>query len=133
MGDSVLLAVTPGTRGRLAGALRPHSLVWVETLDEVRAALARQRFDLVVIGARFDESHAFDVLRVAIADHPGARVVCLRGIEPPSRLRKPAVEAFRVASEALGATLVLDLADFPDDDAGNSAMRLLLEHELELA
>jgi hypothetical protein len=132
MGDSVLLAVTPGTRARLDAALRLHSLTWVETLDEVRAALARRPFDLVVIGARFDESHAFEVLRICITGQPGARAVCLRGVEPPSRLRKPAVEAFRVACEALGASLVLDLADLPDDAAGNRALRMLLEHELEL-
>jgi hypothetical protein len=132
MGDSVLLAVTAGTRARLNAALGSHSLAWVETLDEVGVALAGRRFDLIVIGARFDESHAFEVLRSAIAAQPRARVACLRGVEPPSLLGKPAVEAFRVACEALGATLVLDLADYPDDDTGNRAMRDLLEHELEL-
>jgi hypothetical protein len=132
MGDSVLLAVTPGTRERLRAAFAGHELVCVEHLDQVRAELAHRHFDLVVIGARFEESTAFDALRLVIAASPAPRVVCLRGVSPRSLLGKSSVDAFRIACEALGACLVLDLQDFPDDEAGNRAMRSLLEHELEL-
>ena len=132
MGDSVLLAVSPGTRERLEGALAGHVLVGVETLDQARAELARRRFDLVIIGARFEESTSFDMLRLVTAASPASRVVCLRGVVPRSVLGKSSVDAFRVACEALGAERVLDLLDFPLDPAGDAALRATLEHELEL-
>lgn len=130
MEADVLLAVPPGARGRLASALQGHRLLWAETVDGVRAALARQRFDLVVVGAHFHESHAFEVLELVTATVPASRIVCLRAVAPRAMLGKPAMRAFRAACEALGAALVLDLLDFPDDAAGNQAIRALLEREL---
>jgi hypothetical protein len=124
---------SPGARGRLAGALQGHQLVWVETADEVRAALAGQRFDLIVVGAHFQESNSFEVLEFLAVARPAARIVCLRAVTPRRMLGKPAMRAFRAACEALGASLVLDLVDFPSDAAGNQAIRALLERELTLA
>jgi hypothetical protein len=133
MGARVLLAVTPGTRQRLGTVLHGHQLTWVQTFDEVRAGLEQGRFDLVLIGAHFQESNAFDVLRLVTSMRPAPRIVCLRGAVPRSLLGKPSMDAFRIACEALGASLVLDLVDYPDDAAGNGAVRSLLEHELQLA
>ena len=133
MEADVLLAVPPGARVRLARALGGHRLAWAETVDAVRPALARRRFDLVVVGAHFHESHAFEVLELVTATAPAPRIVCLRAVAPRAMLGKPAMRAFRAACEALGASLVLDLLDFPDNAAGNEAIRALLEREATLS
>jgi len=133
MEADVLLAVPPGARVRLASALRGHRLAWAETVEAVRAALERQRFDLIVVGAHFEESKPFEVLEHLAAARPASHIVCLRAVAPRVLLGKPAMRAFRAACEALGASLVLDLLDFPDSAAGNAAIRALLERELTLS
>jgi len=132
MGDSILLAVTPETHARLAAVLGGHDMAWAESFDKVCAELDRRHFDLIVIGAHFQESTSFDVLRVAAAARPASRIVCLRGVATRTLLGKPSMDAFRAACEALGAALVVDLLEYPDDAAGNAAVRALLEHQLEL-
>jgi hypothetical protein len=125
--------VTPGTRARLEAALRGLRLTWVGASDEVRAELTRGRFDLVVIGAHFDESTWCDALRFVTSSSPESRIVCLRGVVQGSLLGQPSIDAFRAACDALGAALVLDLVHYPDNEAGNRALRALFERELELA
>jgi hypothetical protein len=132
MGDSVLLAVTPATRDRLAAALAGHTLVWAPGFEEARVEMARRRFDLVVIGAHFQESDPFDVLRLAKTG-AAARTVCVRGVLEGTMLGPSSVKAFRAACGVLGADAVLDLGDYADDAEGVAALRAALEHELELA
>jgi hypothetical protein len=40
-------------------------------------------------------------------------------------------DAFRLASSALGAAEVLNLLEFPDDEAGNSRVRSMLDRLTE--
>ena len=125
-----LLAVSAGTRERLLPCLTGCQIVWAQTAGEVRAAVARERFDVVVVGSHFDESHTFDILALIRAADPAAHIVCVRGRPFPGALRESTMHAFRTACEALGVSLVVDLLDYPDDQAGNDAIRALFERDL---
>ena len=71
----------------------------VHTLGEARAALRAHSFDLLVTGARFDDSRMFDLLREVRADarHKDLRIVC---VIPSGTLE--------IACRALDATAVLE-------------------------
>lgn len=129
MQERVLLATSTETQRRLARALEGFRLVFAANAAEVRAALAGRRFDLIVVGARFDESQSLEVLQEIQRTQHGARVVCVRGT-PTQRVGRSSLEAFRLACEALGAPLVLNLLDYGDDEAGDEAIRELFESHL---
>lgn len=129
MQDRVLLAVSPEVRSRLGTVLAPFDVTQAFTAAELRAALATRQFDLVVVGTHFEESKALEVIQEVRHAAPNARIVCVRGV-PFMRVGKPAMDALRLACEALGAAQVIDLLDYPDDEAGNRAIRELFEREL---
>jgi ActR/RegA family two-component response regulator len=125
MHERVLLATSVETQRRLARALQGFDVACAESAGEVRAALAAGRFDLIVVGAHFDESKALEVIAEIRRTPHGASLVCVRGT-PFHRVGRPAMEAFRMACEALGVRRVVDLLDYPDDEAGNQSIRTLL-------
>ena len=125
----VLLAVSARTRDRVLPCLAGCETVWAQTVGEVRAALAR-RFDLVIVGSHFDESHTFDIVaQIQAADRPPP-IVCVRGRPFPGALGESTMQAFRAACGAVGVRLVIDLLDYADDPAGNRAIGALFERLL---
>ena len=132
MQDHVLLALTPEAQRRLSAALAGLSLVRTTTAEELRETLATQQFDMVVVGAHFDESNALRMIEEIRRVAPDARVVCVRA-EPFRYVGPPAMEAVRLACEALGVEMFVDLLDYPDDEAGNRAIRALFESRLSAA
>lgn len=129
MQQRVLLATSTETQRRLARALQGLEIACATTGGEVRAALAAQQFDLIVVGAHFDESKALEMIQEIQRLPHSATLVCVRGT-PFHHVGKPAMEAFRVACEALGVRRVIDLLGYPDDAGGNRAIREILEREL---
>jgi hypothetical protein len=126
----VLLALSAQTRDRVLACLAGCDTVWAQTFAEVRAAMDRRHFDLIVIGTHFEESSTFDILRHARERDPEARLVCVRGRPFPPALGRSTMRAFEAASEVLGAALVIDLFDYPDDEDGNRAIGALFERQL---
>ena len=126
----VLLAVSAQTRKRLLPCLSGYEIVWAQTVGEVRVAAAQQRFDLVIVGSHFDESHTFDIVRHVRDVYPGACIACVRGRPFPGALGKSTLKAFRSACEALGVGVVVDLFDYPDSEAGSRAIGALFERQL---
>ena len=130
MRERVLLAVSAEAKPRLEAVLAGHELTHAESFAAVRVALAKQTFDLIVVGTHFEESSAFDVLRHIKESESQAHIACVRGVPFHAALGKPAMDAFRAACEALGVNVVLDLFDYPDDEAGNRRARTLLEQQM---
>jgi len=126
----VLLAVSAQTRGRVLACLAGYEFAWARTEVEVRAALCTGHFDLAVVGSHFDESHTFDIVRELRHADPGLRIVCVRGRPFPGALGHSTMKAFRTACEAEGVCAVIDLLDYPEDDASNRAIRALFERQL---
>src|SRR5256885_1618928 len=93
----------------------------------MRTALRRPPpFDLVVLGTHFAESSALDALRQVREESPGTRIACVRGVPFRPGLGRATMDAFEQACIALGANVVVDLLQYPDDAAGDAAIRGLL-------
>jgi hypothetical protein len=130
MQGRLLLAVSARTLTRLQAVLAGCDVVWARTVGEVRAALGSGRFDLAIVGSHFDESHTFDIVRLVRERDANTCIVCVRARPFPPALGASTMKAFQVAAGVLGAAAVLDLLDYPDDDAGNRTVRELLERQM---
>ena len=119
------ILVADGGERRIAEILAGQEVVAVRTLAEAQRALARERFDLVIVAVHFDESRMFDLLRYLQSGNHQGPVVCVRS----QHFVSPAIsiEGLEIATKALGATLFLDLTWYADDAQGNGAVRSLLD------
>jgi hypothetical protein len=125
----ILVAANPEGHGRLAAILAGHDIVFVRTMDEAESALASKPLDLILIGTRFDESRMFELVRhVKSTDKTaGTCVVCFRGILGRHPKETVVVEGLVLGCQALGAASFHDFVDYPDDAAGNRAIREVFE------
>ena len=120
--ERILVAIASAGRQRLEKVLAGHEVVFVETLAQARQALTGKPFGCVVLGVQFDESRTLRLLDdLRPAEHPAAPVMCVIGAK--GRLSRAALDAFGKAARALGAREVLDMADYPDTERGNGALR----------
>jgi len=119
------ILVADGGERRLADILAGHDVVAVRTLADAQRALARERFDLVIVAVHFDESRMFDLLRHLQASNYKGPVACVRS----QHFVSPAItiEGLEIAAKALGATLFLDLTWYADSAQGNAAVRSLID------
>jgi DNA-binding NtrC family response regulator len=85
----VLVADVARTATLLAG----HEVTTARTIAQARSALQKGEFGLLVVGATFDDSRMFDLVREirSEARYDGLRVVCI----VPTRTLAPACEALR--------------------------------------
>jgi CheY-like chemotaxis protein len=125
----ILVAANPEGHRRLSAILSGHHLTFVQTMDEAQSVLASKAFDLIVIGTRFDESRMFELVRHAKSSgkSSGTCVVCFRGILGRHPKETVVVEGLLLGCQALGAASFHDFVDYPDDPAGNRAIREIFE------
>lgn len=123
----VVAAVTPDLQPRIRAILPPCELRFVGTAARLLAELDDPGCCMLIIGAHFDESTALEALARALAREETFPVVCVRGRPFSMALDRPALEALRLASRALGAQNFIDLVQYPDDEAGNACVRAMLE------
>ncbi len=78
---------------RAAALLARHEVTTARTTAEVQRALQEGEFGLLVVGAAFDDSRMFDLIREirAEARHDALRIVCI----VPTPTLAPACEALR--------------------------------------
>ena len=124
---AILVAAHPLGNRRLKKVLAGRELTFVETLEEASAILGCRDFSGFILGIQFDESRVLELLEHlrSRSNTAWAPVVCMIGIR--GRLSGAALSAFAEAAHALGARAVLDACSFPDDEAGNEALREILE------
>jgi PleD family two-component response regulator len=129
MTKKILVADGPDIERRLGTILKPHEPTFVHTLAEAKRALARENYDLIIIGVHFDESRMFDLLRQVRADerYQAAPVVCVAS----QRFDTPiSVEGLEIATRALAADAFVDFAKLGDHEAGDAAIRSVVERLL---
>ena len=90
--------------------------------------LAAREFELVIRGTHFAESSVFTVLE-GLPRERRRRVVCVQALPFSHGLGKSTFAAFRSACLALGARVVLNLTEFPDNAAGDARVRERLQLE----
>ena len=118
----ILVADVPHMDDRYAAAFAGWEVAFVRTLAEARQALAATRYDLMAIGVYFDHSQMFDLVRAIRNDerHAELPIVCVRGRPGFTAVTTRTLE---MSCKALGADEFIDLVRYPDDDAGNAALR----------
>jgi hypothetical protein len=89
------------------------------TFSDASNALLHGRWDVVIIGALFDESRALELMQLLRFDeaYPKVSIVGIRGAKIP-RVLHP--DIFDMPMKMLGAVDVIDFGSIPDDAAGNA-------------
>jgi len=126
----VVAAVNPGAQQRIRAILPPCELRFVETEAELLRALDQGRCDMLIVEAQFDESTAVASLERVRSRGETFPVICVRGVPSTLGLGQPALDALRLASNALGAHHFVDLLDHPDDEIGNARVRAVFQRLL---
>jgi CheY-like chemotaxis protein len=113
----VLACTIQGTQARLRAVLPDAELHFVYTTDEALRLLRQHRFDLVMIGLRFDESRGLELPgRILTEGLEMPPFVGLRGARTAAAISP---QAFDLPMWALGARDVIDFGAIPDNDTGN--------------
>ena len=113
----MLACTIQGTQARLRAVLPDAELHLVYTSDEALRLLRQHRFDLVMIGLRFDESRGLELPgRILTEGLEMPPFVGLRGARTAAAISP---QAFDLPMWALGARDVIDFGAIPDNDTGN--------------
>jgi CheY-like chemotaxis protein len=118
----VLACTVPGTEPRLRAVLPDAEFHLVFDTAEALDALRHGSFDLALVGIRFDESRALELLR-RIQSEPDIRMPPLVGMRGARTAYRVLPEVFDIPMLAMGARDVIDFSDIPNDAAGNAAVR----------
>jgi DNA-binding NtrC family response regulator len=126
----ILVADVPSMDARYSAALAGWTLAFARTMHEARATLAAQRCVAVVIGVYFDDSQMFDLVRAIRADdfQNEVPIICVRGSPGYTAVTTRALE---MAVKALAADAFVDLLHFADDQAGDAALRTIVQRYLK--
>jgi PleD family two-component response regulator len=129
MPKKILVADGRDIQRRLGPILEPHEPTFVHTLTDAKRALARDGYDLVIIGVHFDESRMFDLLRQVRADerYQATPVVCVASQPFDTPI---SVEGLEIATRALAADAFVDFAKYAGREAGDAAIRGVVERLL---
>lgn len=123
----ILTAVAPDAEERVRRILQGHELLFVRHLADAKAALGQVAIALVFIGARFDESRMFDLLEHIRADAGHRKIPIVAAIIGPTTMSEATILGLEHTTKIFGASVFVNLNDFPDDDTENTRLRLLAE------
>lgn len=123
----ILTAVHPDTVERISRVLEGHDLRVVQTLETAKAALDRDAVDLVFVGARFDESRMFEFLDYLRKHVAHRRIPIAAAVVIPTTLTAETIAGLSHTSKLYGASLFVNLNDFPDEPESNARVRLIIE------
>ena len=123
----ILTAVAPDTEERIRRILAGHDLYFVRDLEDAEAALQNDGTQLILIGARFDESRMFDLLDYIRKDAALKKIPIVAAIIAPTRMSSETVAGLAHTTKIFGASVFINLNDFPDDDMENARLRLMVD------
>ena len=123
----ILTAVAPDTIDRVGRILAGHDLQIVTTLAKAKSTLDADGVGLVFVGARFDDSRMFDLIDLIRKDLVKKKIPIVAAIVTPTKLSKTAIAGLSHSVKIFGATLFVNLNDFPDDAIGNARVRLIVD------
>jgi CheY-like chemotaxis protein len=121
----ILIAGIDDSNPRLAAIFRDWNAKFVSTITEAQSELAAQRYDVILVAVRFDESRMFDFLRY-LKSHESLSavpVICYRSARRALAATELGRMSVELAARALGAREFVDLLTDPDIERGNAKMR----------
>ena len=122
----ILTAVAPDTEERVRRILTGHDVVFVRDLDAAKAALD-ESVKLIFVGARFDESRMFELLDYIRQDAEHRKIPIVAAIVAPTKLRPETLRGLAHTTKVFGASVFVNLNDFPDDATENARIRLIVD------
>lgn len=124
----ILAAVAPDTEERVRLILTGHELIFVNDLPTAEAALmGLERFKLIFVGARFDESRMFDLLEHIRSNVEHRKIPVVAAIVGVTIMSPSTVAGLAHATKVFGASVFINLNDFADNDKDNARLRLVVE------
>ena len=127
--SSILVAVMPEGEDRIMRILEGHDALCARSCEQARRLLEEREFGLVIIGVHFDESRMFSLLG-DIRAHAAYRkvpILCVMGSRG-RLLSDVAIEGLDHAIKAMTANGFLNLEKIPDDEAGNTRIRRIVDY-----
>jgi hypothetical protein len=122
-----LAAVAADTIARVRRVLAGHDLQVITRIEEAKAAVQSGGFGLVFVGARFDDSRMFDLIELIRQDVERRKIPIVAAIVAPTNLAKESIAGLSHSVKIFGASLFVNLNDFPDDAVGNARVRLIVD------
>ena len=122
----ILTAVAPDTEARVRRILIGHDLLLVNDLAAAKAALD-ETTKLIFVGARFDESRMFDFLDYIRKDVEYRKIPIVAAVVAVMHMSRETVRGLDYATKIFGASVFVNLNDFPDDETENKRIRLIVE------
>jgi DNA-binding response OmpR family regulator len=112
---SILIADVPEMEDVLRSCFPSHHVSCVTSFGEAVTALRKSRYDMVVVGLTFDESHMFKLVHFvrSLDSYRAVPVVCVRGM--PSVLSDDMRRGLRDAVHAIGGDDFIDFTLQPND------------------
>lgn len=112
---NILIADVPEMEDVLRSCFSSHHVRYVVSFDEAVTALRRIRYDMVVVGLTFDESHMFKLAHFvrSLEAYRAVPLVCVRGM--PSVLSDEMRRGLRDAVHAIGGDDFIDFALRPSE------------------
>lgn len=123
----ILTAVHPDTVERISRILEGHDLQIVHSIDEAKRALDRDRIELIFVGARFDDSRMFEFLDFLRKHLEHRKIPLAAAIVIPTVMTPETISGLAHTSKIYGASLFVNLNDFPDEPIANRRVRVIIE------
>ena len=123
----ILTAVHPDTVERISRILEGHELCIVQTVEAAMEALDSGGIQLIFVGARFDESRMFDFLDYLRQHVQHRKIPIAAAIIIPTQMSAETLKGLSHAAKLYGASLFINLNDFPDEAVANQRVRLIFE------
>jgi hypothetical protein len=123
----ILTAVHPDTVERISRVLQGHDLRIVQTIEAAEAQLNAEGIELIFVGARFDESRMFDFLDYLRQHAQHRKIPIATAIMIPTHMSAGTIKGLSHTAKLSGASLFVNLNDFPDEPVSNRRIRLIIE------
>jgi hypothetical protein len=123
----ILTAVAPDTEDRVRRILTGHELVFVRSLTDAESMLQAGGIQLVFVGAAFDESRMFELLDYIRRSAEHENIPIVAAIVGATRMTAETISGLAHATKIFGASIFVNLNDFPDEQAENARIRIIVE------
>lgn len=96
-------------------------------MDAAQTSLDADGIELIFVGARFDESRMFDFLAYLREHALHRKIPIAAAIVIPTTMSANTITGLSHTAKIYGASLFVNLNDFPDEPAANRRVRLIIE------